>query len=216
MNADGTVSEEGELYIGMDRFEVRKQIAKDLETEGNLVSIEDYKNKVGYSERTDVVIEPRLSLQWWVSMKELAQPALENVMNDNIQFHPPKFKNTYRHWMENVKDWCISRQLWWGHRIPAFYYGDGENDFVVAKDEEDALEFAREKTGDQEMAFSDLRQDEDVLDTWFSSWLWPISVFDGFIPMKRWITTTLQRFGNCAGNHVFLGSTHDYCRIRIP
>lgn len=180
MNADGTVSEEGELYIGMDRFEVRKQIAKDLETEGNLVSIEDYKNKVGYSERTDVVIEPRLSLQWWVSMKELAQPALENVMNDNIQFHPPKFKNTYRHWMENVKDWCISRQLWWGHRIPAFYYGDGENDFVVAKDEEDALEFAREKTGDQEMAFSDLRQDEDVLDTWFSSWLWPISVFDGF------------------------------------
>lgn len=180
MNADGTVSEEGELYIGMDRFEVRKQIAKDLETAGNLVSIEDYKNKVGYSERTDVVIEPRLSLQWWVSMKELAQPALENVMNDNIQFHPPKFKNTYRHWMENVKDWCISRQLWWGHRIPAFYYGDGENDFVVAKDEEDALELAREKTGDQEMAFSDLRQDEDVLDTWFSSWLWPISVFDGF------------------------------------
>ncbi len=180
MNADGTVSEEGELYIGMDRFEVRKQIAKDLETSGNLVSIEDYKNKVGYSERTDVVIEPRLSLQWWVSMKELAQPALENVMNDNIQFHPPKFKNTYRHWMENVKDWCISRQLWWGHRIPAFYYGDGENDFVVAKDEEDALELAREKTGDQEMAFSDLRQDEDVLDTWFSSWLWPISVFDGF------------------------------------
>ncbi len=180
MNADGTVSEEGELYVGMDRFEVRKQIAKDLETAGNLVSIEDYKNKVGYSERTDVVIEPRLSLQWWVSMKELAQPALENVMNDNIQFHPPKFKNTYRHWMENVKDWCISRQLWWGHRIPAFYYGDGPDDFVVAKDEEDALELAREKTGDQEMAFSDLRQDEDVLDTWFSSWLWPISVFDGF------------------------------------
>ena len=180
MNADGTISEEGQLYVGQERFAVRKQIAKDLDAAGNLVEIEDYKNKVGFSERTDVVIEPRLSLQWWVAMKELAQPALENVMNDNIQFHPPKFKNTYRHWMENVKDWCISRQLWWGHRIPAFYYGDGEDDFVVARDEEEALELAREKTGDHEMAFSDLRQDEDVLDTWFSSWLWPISVFDGF------------------------------------
>lgn len=180
MNADGTISEEGQLYVGQERFAVRKQIAKDLDAAGNLVEIEDYKNKVGFSERTDVVIEPRLSLQWWVAMKELAQPALENVMNDNIQFHPPKFKNTYRHWMENVKDWCISRQLWWGHRIPAFYYGEGEDDFVVARDEEEALELAREKTGDHEMAFSDLRQDEDVLDTWFSSWLWPISVFDGF------------------------------------
>ncbi len=180
MNADGTISEEGELYIGMDRFEVRKQIAKDLEEAGNLVKIEDYQNKVGYSERTDVVIEPRLSLQWWVSMKELAQPALENVMNDNIQFHPAKFKNTYRHWMENVKDWCISRQLWWGHRIPAFYYGEGDDDFVVAKTLEEALEAAKQKCGNPNLQASDLKQDEDVLDTWFSSWLWPISVFDGF------------------------------------
>ena len=174
MNDDGTVSEEGQLYIGMDRFEVRKQISKDLEEAGNLVKIEDYKNKVGFSERTDVVIEPRLSLQWWVSMKELAQPALENVMNDNIQFHPAKFKNTYRHWMENVKDWCISRQLWWGHRIPAWYNETG--DFVVAKTKEEA----EAKFKSQNLEFSNLKQDEDVLDTWFSSWLWPISVFDGF------------------------------------
>jgi len=180
MNADGTISEEGELYVGMDRFAVRKQIAKDLDKAGNMVATEDYQNKVGYSERTDVVIEPRLSPQWWVSMKDLAEPALENVMNNNIQFHPPKFKNTYRHWMENVKDWCISRQLWWGHRIPAYYFGDGENDFVVAQSKEDALESARIKTGNHEMTVSDLRQDDDVLDTWFSSWLWPISVFDGF------------------------------------
>ncbi len=180
MNPDGTISEDGELYIGMDRFKVRKQIAIDLDEAGFMVSIEDYQNKVGCSERTDVVIEPRLSLQWWLSMKELAQPALENVMNDNIQFHPPKFKNTYRHWMENVKDWCVSRQLWWGHRIPAYYYGEGDDDFVVAKDEEEALELAREKSNDQELMFGDLRQEEDVLDTWFSSWLWPISVFDGF------------------------------------
>ena len=180
MNADGTISEEGELYIGKDRFAVRKEIIKDLEAAGNLEKIEDYKNKVGYSERTDVVIEPRLSLQWWVSMKELAQPALENVMNDNIQFHPPKFKNTYRHWMENVKDWCISRQLWWGHRIPAYYYGEGDDDFVVAKTAKEALEAAKSKSGNAALTSADLKQDEDVLDTWFSSWLWPISVFDGF------------------------------------
>lgn len=180
MNADGTISEEGQLYVGMDRFEVRKQIAKDLEEAGNLVKVEDYQNKVGFSERTDVVIEPRLSLQWWVSMKELAQPALENVMNDNIQFHPAKFKNTYRHWMENVKDWCISRQLWWGHRIPAYYYGEGDDDFVVAKTLKQAIELAKTKSGNSSLTAADLKQDEDVLDTWFSSWLWPISVFDGF------------------------------------
>jgi valyl-tRNA synthetase len=180
MNADGTVSEAGELYIGQDRFAVRKQIAKDLEVSGQLEKIEDYKNKVGYSERTDVVIEPRLSLQWWVSMKELSGPALENVMNDNIEFHPAKFKNTYRHWMENIKDWCISRQLWWGHRIPAYYYGKGDEDFVVAKSVEEAVTKAQEKSGNSALTADDLRQDEDVLDTWFSSWLWPISVFDGF------------------------------------
>ncbi len=180
MNADGTISEEGELYIGMDRFEVRKQITKDLEEAGHMVKVEDYANKVGYSERTDAVIEPRLSLQWWVAMKELSQPALENVMNDNVQFHPAKFKNTYRHWMENVKDWCISRQLWWGHRIPAYYYGEGDDDFVVAKTLEEAVQLAQEKSGNASLTASDLSQDEDVLDTWFSSWLWPISVFDGF------------------------------------
>ncbi|MEX0610109.1 MAG: valine--tRNA ligase [Balneolaceae bacterium] len=174
MNEDGTISEAGELYIGKDRFAVRKEISKDLEEAGHLVKTEDYKNKVGYSERTDAVIEPRLSLQWWVSMKELSEPALENVMNDSIQFHPAKFKNTYRHWMENVRDWCISRQLWWGHRIPAWYNEDG--DFVVAKTETEA----ETKFKIQNSKFSNLKQDVDVLDTWFSSWLWPISVFDGF------------------------------------
>ncbi|MDZ7806733.1 MAG: valine--tRNA ligase [Gracilimonas sp.] len=172
LNEDGTVSEEGELYIGMDRFKARKQIAKDLEEADLLLKTEDYKNKVGYSERTDAVIEPRLSLQWWVSMKELAQPALENVMDDTVEFHPAKFKNTYRHWMENVRDWCISRQLWWGHRIPAWYNEDDE--FVVAKTEDEA----REKFKINNSKFTNLKQDEDVLDTWFSSWLWPISVFD--------------------------------------
>lgn len=180
MNADGTISEEGELYVGMDRFEVRKQITKDLDESGNLVDVEDYKNKVGYSERTDAVIEPRLSLQWWVAMKELSQPALENVMDDTIQFHPEKFKNTYRHWMENVRDWCISRQLWWGHRIPAYYYGEGDDDFVVAKTIKDAVKAAQRKSGNNTLSADDLKQEEDVLDTWFSSWLWPISVFDGF------------------------------------
>ncbi|MDR9419338.1 valine--tRNA ligase [Gracilimonas sp.] len=172
MNEDGTISEEGELYIGMDRFDVRKQIEKDLDEADLLIKVEDYQNKVGYSERTDAVIEPRLSLQWWVSMKELAQPALENVMDDTVEFHPKKFKNTYRHWMENVRDWCISRQLWWGHRIPAWYNEDDE--FVVAKTEDEA----KEKFKNQNSKFENLKQDEDVLDTWFSSWLWPISVFD--------------------------------------
>jgi valyl-tRNA synthetase len=143
-----------------------------------LVKTEDHINKVGFSERTNAIIEPRLSLQWFVSMKELAQPALENVMNGKIQFHPDKMKNTYRHWMENVKDWCISRQLWWGHRIPAYYYADGQNDFVVAKTIEEAAILASEKLG-RTIHVSDLRQDEDALDTWFSSWLWPISVFNG-------------------------------------
>lgn len=173
-NDDGTLNEKAQLYIGMDRFDVRKQIEKDLQEAGLLEKTEDYVNKVGFSERTNAVIEPKLSMQWFVSMKELAEPALDAVMNDDVVLYPSKFKNTYRHWMENVKDWCISRQLWWGHRIPAWYLPDGG--FVVAENEEQALSLAREKKKSYQL--SDLRQDEDCLDTWFSSWLWPISVFD--------------------------------------
>jgi valyl-tRNA synthetase len=177
-NDNGTLNEHGAHFAGKDRFDVRKEIEKELNEKGYLVKTEDIINKVGFSERTNAVIEPKLSMQWFVSMKELAQPALENVMNGNIQFHPDKFKNTYRHWMENVKDWCISRQLWWGHRIPAWYFGNRPDDFVVAKMKEEALILASEKAG-REVLESELNQDEDVLDTWFSSWLWPISVFNG-------------------------------------
>ncbi len=179
LNDDGTLSEAAQLYIGQDRFAVRKQIVKDLEEKGHLVKVEEHMNKVGVSERTDAVIEPKLSLQWFCKMDQMADVALEQVMNDTIQFHPEKFKNTYRHWMENIKDWCVSRQLWWGQRIPAFYYGSGANDFVVAKTAEEALNLAKEKSGNTTLNIDDLKQDEDVLDTWFSSWLWPISVFDG-------------------------------------
>jgi valyl-tRNA synthetase len=177
-NDNGTLNANGAHYEGKDRFEVRREIEKELQDKGFLVKTEDIINKVGFSERTSAVIEPKLSLQWFVSMKELAAPALENVMNGNIQFHPEKFKNTYRHWMENVKDWCISRQLWWGHRIPAWYYSDRPADFVVAKTQEEALVLAAQKAG-RPIEAAELRQDEDVLDTWFSSWLWPISVFNG-------------------------------------
>ncbi len=180
LNEDGTLSEAAQLYVGEDRFVVRRKIVKQLKEEGYLVKEEDYTNKVGFSERTDVVIEPRLSLQWFLRMKELGQPALEHVMNDDIRLVPPKFKNTYRHWMENIRDWCISRQLWWGHRIPAWYV-KGTGDYVVAESEEEALRLAREKTGNDTLQAGDLRQDEDVLDTWFSSWLWPISVFNGIL-----------------------------------
>ena len=177
-NDNGTLNDHGAHYAGKDRFDVRKEIEKELDDKGYLVKTEDIINKVGFSERTNAVIEPKLSMQWFVSMKELAQPALDNVMNGNIQFHPDKFKNTYRHWMENVKDWCISRQLWWGHRIPAWYFGNRPDDFVVAKTKEEALKLASEKAG-REILETELNQDEDVLDTWFSSWLWPISVFNG-------------------------------------
>ena len=176
-NDDGTMSEKAELYIGKDRFVVRDEINKDLEANGHLVKIEDYLNKIGFSERTVEVIEPKLSLQWFLKMEDLAKPALDVVMNDTIKFHPAKFKNTYRHWMENVRDWCISRQLWWGQRIPAYYLSDGE--IVVAETKEDALAKARELKNDPKLNLDDLQQDEDVLDTWFSSWLWPISTFDG-------------------------------------
>jgi valyl-tRNA synthetase len=176
LNPNGTLSEAAQFYIGEDRFIVRKKIAKDLDASGNLVKVDEYMNKIGYSERTDAVIEPRLSDQWFVSMKKLAEPALAHVVDGNVQFHPPKFVNTYKHWMENVRDWCISRQLWWGQRIPVFYAPNGE--YVVAKTAESAVEKFSEKG--ESYSASDLKQDEDVLDTWFSSWLWPISVFNGF------------------------------------
>ncbi|MDR1380911.1 MAG: valine--tRNA ligase [Tannerella sp.] len=176
-NDDGTISPAGEIYIGMDRFDVRTRIVKDLEAAGLLEKVEDYTNKVGFSERTDVPIEPKLSMQWFLKMEALAAPALEAVMDGTIRFYPAKFKNTYRHWMENIKDWCISRQLWWGHRIPAYYLPEGG--YVVAGTEDEALRLARAKSGDGGLTLADLRQDGDCLDTWFSSWLWPISVFDG-------------------------------------
>ncbi len=176
-NDNGTISEAAGLYVGMDRFEVREQIEKDLQTAGLLEKVEAYTNKVGCSERTNVPIEPKLSMQWFLKMEHLAQIALEPVMKDEIRFYPAKFKNTYRHWMENIKDWCISRQLWWGHRIPAWYLPEGG--YVVAATETEALELARRKSGNPHLTLADLRQDEDCLDTWFSSWLWPISLFDG-------------------------------------
>ena len=180
-NSDATVSEAGGLYVGMDRFDVRKQIALDLEAAGLMEKIEDYDNKVGCSERTHVPIEPRLSLQWFIDMKHFAEIALPPVMNDDIKFVPAKYKSTYRNWLENIQDWCISRQLWWGHRIPAYYYNDanGDEKIVVAETAEAALEKAKQASGIASLSLADLRQDEDALDTWFSSWLWPISLFDG-------------------------------------
>lgn len=175
-NDNGTISQAAGLYVGQDRFDVRKQIEVDLQNAGLLEKVEDYTNKVGCSERTGVPIEPKLSMQWFLKMEHLAKPALEAVMNDDIKFYPAKYKNTYRYWMENIKDWCISRQLWWGHRIPAYYLPKGG--YVVAESKEEALKLAQAKA-DYPIAESDLRQDEDCLDTWFSSWLWPISLFDG-------------------------------------
>ncbi len=178
-NDDATLNEHGLKYQGMNRFVCRKAIIKDLEELGHLIKIEDYQNKVGTSERTGAIIEPKLSYQWFLSMPDLADPALKAVMEDTVKLVPAKFKNTYRHWMENVRDWNISRQLWWGHRIPAFFYGDGMQDFVIAKTAEEALPLAIEKSGKSDLKLESLRQEDDVLDTWFSSWLWPISVFDG-------------------------------------
>ncbi len=179
-NDNGTLNEHGLQYAGMDRFACRKQIVKDLEEAGLIEKIEDYTNNVGHSERTDAVIEPKLSAQWFMRMSDVAKKALEVVEDDTIQFHPAKFKNTYRHWLENIKDWCISRQLWWGHRIPAYYYDvDGKSEVVVAATREEAYRLACEKHPEAVKSADDLRQDEDVLDTWFSSWLWPVSLFDG-------------------------------------
>jgi valyl-tRNA synthetase len=179
-NDNGTLNEKARIYVGQDRFAVRQQIEKDLDAAGLLEKTEAYTNKVGYSERTDAIIEPKLSMQWFVKMEEMAAPAMEAVMEDEVQLHPPKFKNTYHHWMENIKDWCISRQLWWGHRIPAWYLPEGG--FVVAETAEEALEAARKKTKNKSLTIDDLRQDEDCLDTWFSSWLWPMAVFDTNVP----------------------------------
>ena len=178
LHDNGTLNENGLHYNGQDRFEVRKAIAKELDELGYLVKVEDHVNKIGYSERTNAVIEPKLSLQWFVDMKKLSEPALKTVMDGEVKFYPENLKNTYRHWMENIKDWCISRQLWWGHQIPAYYYGSGDDDYVVAKSMDEALEKATKKAG-RPIGLEDLKQDEDVLDTWFSSWLWPISVFKG-------------------------------------
>ena len=176
-NDNGTLSEAAGLYIGMDRFDVREQIEKDLAAAGLLEKVEAYTNKVGFSERTNVPIEPKLSMQWFLKMQHFADMALPSVMNDELKFYPAKYKNTYKNWLENIKDWCISRQLWWGHRIPAYFLPEGG--YVVAATPEEALALAKEKTGNADLKLEDLRQDEDCLDTWFSSWLWPISLFDG-------------------------------------
>lgn len=181
LDDDGNLNDHGLHYAGKNRFEVRKQIAKELEEKDLLLKAEDYVNKVGTSERTGAVIEPKVSVQWFLKMSEIAKPALDVVMDDEVKFYPEKFKNTYKHWMENIRDWNISRQLWWGQQIPAFYYGDGENDFVVAANIEEALELAKQKTDNDQLTTDNLKQDEDALDTWFSSWLWPMSVFDGLL-----------------------------------
>ncbi len=176
-NDDGTISEAAGLYVGMDRFDVRRQIEIDLQNAGLMEKVEAYTNKVGKSERTKVAIEPKLSMQWFLKMEHLAKPALDAVMTDALKFYPPKYKSTYKYWMENIKDWCISRQLWWGHRIPAYYLPEGG--FVVAETKEEALAKAVEKSGNKNLKIEDLRQEDDCLDTWFSSWLWPVSLFDG-------------------------------------
>ncbi len=181
LNPNGTLNDEAQVLVGMDRFKARKEVVKLLEEAGNLEKVEDYDTKVGYSERSDAVIEPRLSLQWFLEMPEISEPALKAVLGNEVDLIPGKFENTYRHWMENVHDWCISRQLWWGHQIPAYFYGDGDDDFVVANTAEEALKLAHKKSGNSDLQVADLKQDEDVLDTWFSSWLWPISVFNGIL-----------------------------------
>ena len=181
LNDDGTLNENAQLYVGVDRFEARKKIAKELEEKGQLDKVEDILNKVARSERSKVVIEPKLSTQWFCKMEEIAKPALDQVLDNTIEFFPKNAVNTYKHWLENINDWCISRQLWWGQQIPAFFYGKGQNDFVVAETAEEALKLAQEKTGNTDLKAENLTQETDVVDTWFSSWLWPMSVFNGIL-----------------------------------
>jgi valyl-tRNA synthetase len=181
LNDDGTLNENAKLYVGVDRFEARKQIAKALEEKGQLDKVEDIRNKVARSERSKVIIEPKLSIQWFCKMGDIAQPALDKVLDDSIEFYPKNAVNTYKHWMENINDWCISRQLWWGQQIPAYFYGAGINDFVVAETAEEALEQAKTESGNNDLKIEDLKQETDVVDTWFSSWLWPMSVFNGVL-----------------------------------
>ena len=181
LNDDGTLNESAQLYVGVDRFEARKKIAKELEEKGQLDKIEDIRNKVARSERSKVVIEPKLSTQWFCKMEEIAKPALDQVLDNTIEFFPKNAVNTYKHWLENINDWCISRQLWWGQQIPAYFYGKGQNDFVVAETAEEALKLAQDKIGKSDLKAEDLSQETDVVDTWFSSWLWPMSVFNGVL-----------------------------------
>ena len=181
LNDDGTLSKAAQIYVGVDRFEARKKIAKDLEEKGQLDKIEDIRNKVARSERSKVVIEPKLSTQWFCKMEDIAKPALDQVLDETIEFFPKNAVNTYKHWLENINDWCISRQLWWGQQIPAFFYGKGQNDFVVSETIDEALKLAQDKTGNTDLKIEDLTQETDVVDTWFSSWLWPMSVFNGVL-----------------------------------
>jgi len=181
LNDDGTLNENAKLFVGVDRFEARKQITKALEEKGQLDKVEDIRNKVARSERSKVIIEPKLSTQWFCKMGDIAQPALDKVLDDSIEFYPKNAVNTYKHWMENINDWCISRQLWWGQQIPAYFFGAGINDFVVAETVEEALELAKTASGNNDLTVADLRQETDVVDTWFSSWLWPMSVFNGVL-----------------------------------
>lgn len=181
LNDDGTLSEAAQVFVGVDRFEARKKIAKELKENGQLEKVEDIRNKVARSERSKVVIEPKLSTQWFCKMEDIAKPALEQVLDNTIEFFPKNAVNTYKHWLENINDWCVSRQLWWGQQIPAYFYGKGQNDFVVAETIEEALKLAQEKTGNVDLNAEDLTQETDVVDTWFSSWLWPMTVFNGIL-----------------------------------
>ena len=179
LNDDGSLNELNLQYSGLDRFDARNKIIKELSSIGALKKSEPYTTKIGKSERTNCIIEPRLSKQWFLKMKKISEPALSSVMNDEIKFFPKKFKNTFRNWMENIRDWNISRQLWWGHRLPVYYYGPEKDNYIVAENIDNALELVNQKKGYELLKKEDLVQDNDVLDTWFSSWLWPISVFDG-------------------------------------